>query len=103
MKESQLNYDFKINLYESLTCMHNFCLFGCGKMSQSKNDGHKLLTTGSSQHSNFTFSHADLQANTGLAISSEQNGNNDEQIRNRNCLEHGDTVSNNGPKLLICK
>lgn len=83
--------------------MHSSCLFGCGKMSQSKNDGHRLLTTGSSQHSNFTFSHADRHANTGLAISSEQKGNNDEQIKNRNCLEHGDTVSNNGPKLLIWK
>lgn len=64
--------------------MHNSCLFGCGNISQSKNDGHKFLTIESSQHSNFTFSHADRQASTGLAISSEQKGNNDEQIRNRN-------------------
>lgn len=83
--------------------MHSSCLFGCGKMSQSKNDGHKSFTTGSFQHSNFTFSHADRQGSTGLAISSEQKGNNDEQIRNRNCREHGKAVSNNGPKLLIWK
>lgn len=81
--------------------MHSSCLFGCGNMSQSKKDGHKFLTIGSSQHSSLTFSHADRQASTGLAISSEQKGNNDEQIRNRNCRKHGETVSNNGPKLLI--